>query len=112
MKDYDEIPQHRKKSQTASKSDSGKRADHKHEYIPAIFISLWNEWGGVCKVCGRLNYGYRRFSTSRHEGLLRPNVKGVRASDYLTVAELKTKFPGVPIYKLDTEFKEYRLVGE
>ena len=52
----DEKLRHRKKSKTASISNSSKRADHKHQYERVIVKSfLGYRWGRKCSVCGRFD---------------------------------------------------------
>ena len=48
---------------------------------------------------------YGRFSTIHREDYLKPEAlkkPGVGNRDFLSVAEIRAKFPGVDIYKIDT----------
>ena len=100
-----EIAPHKKKSRTASKSNSSKRSDHKHDYEKVILESWFGfEWGKRCTICGRIDSGPFNFSTSSRFDFMKPETTkkpGISFRDYLTIAEIKEKFPGVPIYKYD-----------
>lgn len=51
-----EIPAYRKKSKTASISNSQRRSDHKHKYEKIILKSIIGyQWGKKCGICGRID---------------------------------------------------------
>jgi len=102
----DEFIRYRKKSKTSSKSSSNKRADHKHKYEKIILQWIFGyKWSKRCSVCGRIDSVYGSFSTMHHEDFLKPEAlkkPGISNRDFLSVAEIRAKFPGVDIYKIDT----------
>ena len=107
------VPRHYKKSQTASRSDSGKRSDHKHEYQTIVFEGfLGYRWGKRCRVCGRICDCYSHFSTLNRQDLLQNSgdVSSVRYRSVLTPEEIRTKFPGVDIYRKNQTTGEYELI--
>lgn len=101
----DDEPRHRRKSRTASKSNSGKRADHKHQYEKIILKWIFGfRWSRRCSVCGRIDDSLGGFSASLYQDFLKPeakNSRGISSRDYLNIPEIRAKFPGVDIYKID-----------
>ena len=88
----DEKLRHRKKSKTASISNSSKRADHKHQYERVIVKSfLGYRWGRKYA----LSANSRDFMKA--EAIGKP---GICYSDYLSIAEIRSKYPDVPIFEL------------
>lgn len=118
----DEVPAHRKRSKSASKSVSGKRARHKHDYEKVIISvgvgSFEYYWGRRCRICGRVD----------DSGMFKPGASDdfVRASkevrfnsgetcvirEFYTVRKIKELFPGVHILKYDFKLKKYEEVSE
>lgn len=95
---------HRKKSKTASRSNSSKRADHKHQYERIIMKWIFGyQWGRRCTVCGRIDDGFGNYSSARHQDFLKPEAlkkPGISNRDYLSLKEIRTKYPGIDVYKL------------
>ena len=92
-----DYPAHRKKKPRDT-SRSERRSDHKHEYEPCIvrFIAFFN-WGERCRICGRT-----REKWGRDDDFLRPESigkPGISTNDFLSVRELREKFPGVSVYE-------------
>jgi hypothetical protein len=114
-----DISPHKKKSETATKSKSSKRADHKHQYERVIIKWIFGyKWGQRCKVCGRVDDG-NSFSRSHREDFLKPEAigkPGISNRDYLSLTELHTKYPNVDIYEIGDRVLhgkwEYVLVEE
>ena len=112
-KDY-EIPKHRKKSPSANRSVSARRADHRHDYEKVIIQedsadplkSCW--WARRCRICGRVE-DRGRFKTGAKAGLVEKTVRvaGSRIDVYFTAAELREKYPGVPILVKTSARGEY-----
>ena len=118
----DGVPAHRKRSNSASRSVSGKRARHKHDYEKVIIKvgagSFEYYWGRRCRTCGRVD----------DSGMFKPGASDdfVRASkevrfnsgeryvirEFYSVRELKKKFPGVLILKYDFKQRKYEEVFE
>ena len=94
----DETPKHRKKK-PSDKSNAKARSDHKHKYEPCILhIIVAYTWGERCAICGRMRH---RWFPSKDRELRRPlgySKAAVGANDFLTVREMKEKFPGVRVY--------------
>jgi len=94
-----------KKKKTSSKSKSSKRADHKHDYEKVILESwLGYEWGGMCKICGRIGGNCFNFSSKDRKDFMKPRSSesvGYTIRDFLTVDEIKEKYPGIKIFKFD-----------
>ena len=98
----DETGVYRKKSRTASKSDSKKRADHKHKYEPVIiadrpFPALY--WGKRCSICGRMQERNRfspdlDFVKTEARGKNRQRITG---EEIMSIPEIRAKYPGVDI---------------
>jgi len=101
----DDEPRHRRKSRTASKSNSSKRADHKHQYEKIILKWIFGfRWSRRCSICGRIDDSFGGFSASLYQDFLKPeakNSRGISSRDYLSISEIRAKFPGVDIYKID-----------
>lgn len=93
---------YRKKSQTASKSDSKKRTDHKHKYEPVIiadrvFAAIY--WGKRCSICGRMQER-TRFSPERD--FVKTEARGknrqrITGEELMSIPEIRAKYPGVDI---------------
>ena len=102
--DNDE-PRHRRKSKTASKSNSKKRSDHKHQYEKIIIKWLFGyRWSRRCSICGRIDDSFRGFSASLYQDFIKPEAKnghGISNRDYLSIPEIRAIFPGIDIYKID-----------
>lgn len=115
-KDY-EIPKHRKKSQSASRSVSARRADHRHDYEKVIIQensadplkSCW--WARRCRICGRVE-DRGRFKAGARAGLVKKTVRvcDSRIDVYFTAAELREKYPGVPILVETSARGEYEKI--
>ena len=112
----EEIPTHKKKSTTASKSSAKKRSNHKHDYERVIIQSPINEkeyfWGKRCKICGRVD-DRDMFKSDSTKGLVKKKVKVELNSSthyfniFYSIKELKKLFPEVPILKYNPKTKEY-----
>ena len=91
-------PKHRKKK-PSDKSKSSSRSDHKHKYTRCIVNWLWfYSFGKRCNVCGRIQTLYNRSSKE----LMRSEAHGhpsVGLNDYLSVSEMKAKYPGIRVYR-------------
>ena len=102
----DEFIRYRKKSKTSSKSNSSKRADHKHKYERIILKWIFGyKWGKRCSICGRIYSSYGSFSTMHREDFLKPEAlkkAGISSRDFLGVADIRAKYPGINIYQIDT----------
>ena len=91
-------PKHRKKK-PSDKSKSSSRSDHKHEYEPCILKYIVYIWGERCSICGRTR---SKWSVAKNRLLLRSESlgkPGIGLNDYLSVPEMKEKFPGVKVYE-------------
>ena len=105
----DEETKHRKKKPSSvSKSES--RSNHKHIYEPCIIKFILYNWGERCTVCGRTRFDWSRSGKDlqRDERVRRSSIG---LNDFLTVQEMKQKFPGVKIYEeyfenRDIKYKE------
>lgn len=101
-----DVPAYRKKKRSGvSKSEA--RSDHKHEYEPCIVKYVLYNWGERCSVCGRMRFDWSR---SKKE-LMRPESAGragIGLNDFLTVREMKEKFPGVRVYEEYWEKREIK----
>ena len=104
MIDYEnEVPKHKKKKNTGSKSN--RRSSHKHDY-EEIIMQGWLfgfSWAYRCKICGRIKS--KSYATS-HDGLRKetPTVRGcISSRDYLSVEELHEKYPDKDIYVYQTD---------
>lgn len=65
-------------------------------------------WGERCKICGRTRH---KWNLARGRELRKPLSYGKAAvglDDYLSVAEMKKKFPGVCVYEEFWENHEYK----
>ena len=100
----DEKLRHRKKSKTASISNSSKRADHKHQYERVIVKSfLGYRWGRKCSVCGRFDDRLKYALSANSRDFMKAEAigkPGIWSSDYLSIAEIRSKYPDVPIFEL------------
>lgn len=100
----DEKLRHRKKSKTASISNSSKRADHKHQYERVIVKSfLGYRWGRKCSVCGRFDDRLKYALSANSRDFMKAEAigkPGICYSDYLSIAEIRSKYPDVPIFEL------------
>lgn len=103
-KDTDEVLRHKKKSKTASTSNSSKRADHKHQYERVIIkFILGYYWGRKCSVCGRIDEQLKYALTSHGRDFMKPEAIGkpsISTADYLSIEEIRAKYPDVPIFEL------------
>ncbi len=109
----EEIPRHRKKSQTASRSNCEKRSDHKHEYEKIIVEGCFGyRWAKRCRICGRVSDCYGHFSTLNRSDFLKDSNgrSGFGYSSALSLEEVRKKYPGFNIYKKDTSTWEYELI--
>ena len=91
-------PSYRKKKPSDT-SKSASRSNHKHEYEPCIFKFINYSWGERCVICGRTT---SKLDAAKNRELRRPESlgkPGVGLNDYLSVAEMKEKFPGVKVYE-------------
>lgn len=102
-----EVPRHRKKSRSASRSVSSRRADHRHDYEKVIL--QWGRsddpdplkqyyWGKRCRTCGRVVDPLYPFP-SVSQGLVKKTVRAgnSRIEVFYTADELREKYPGTPI---------------
>ena len=97
----DDIPKYQKKKRSSS-SKVESRSDHKHEYEPCIVKYLMYHWAERCAICGRIKGGWTMTNRDRNRELRRPESigkPGVGLNDYLSVEEMKEKFPGVHVYE-------------
>ncbi len=96
---------HRKKSKTSSKSNSSKRADHKHQYERIILKWICGfRWAKRCAICGRVDDSFGGFSSARYQDFIRPaeeNRSRIVNHNYLSIPEIRTKYPSIDIYKID-----------
>ena len=95
-----DVPAYRKKKDSST-SKSQNRSDHKHEYESCLVYFLLPAWGERCKVCGR-THALSPGKQKSMESLLRLESQGKAAvglMDYLSVAELKTKYSGIRAYE-------------
>ena len=118
----DEVPAHRKRSKSASKSVSGKRSGHKHDYEKVIIKvgmgSFEYYWGRRCRICCRVDDS-GMFKPGASEDFVKAS-KEVRFNsgetyiirEFYSVMEIKKKFPGVHILKYDFKLKKYEEVSE
>ena len=109
----EESPRHRKKSQTASRSNSEKRSDHKHDYEKIVFDGfLGYRWGKRCRICGRISDCYSHFSAMNRQDFLKDGDRqaGITYRAVLTPEEIRAKYPGIKIYKKDISTGEYILI--
>ena len=118
----DEVPAHRKRSNSASRSVSGKRSGHKHDYEKAIIKvgmgSFEYYWGRRCRACGRVDDS-GMFKPGASEDFVKAS-KEVRFNsgetyiirEFYSVMEIKKKFSGVHILKYDFKLKKYEEVSE
>ena len=93
---------YRKKSRTASKSDSKKRTDHKHKYEPVIiadrvFTAIY--WGKRCSICRRMQER-TRFSPDRD--FVKPEARGknrqcISREELMSIPDIRAKYPGIEI---------------
>lgn len=98
-----DVPKYKKKSDS-SKSNSGKRSKHKHDYEKIIVggygLFGWS-WGKRCMICGRCDSYYSGYSVNDRDFLkIGTDVPGIAVSDWLSVEELRDKYPGTPIYEM------------
>ena len=112
-----EIPRHRKKSKTASKSVSVKRADHRHDYEKVIIQRSPSDdpdplkqyyWGKRCRICGRVEDG-SMLKASATKGLVKKtvNVLDSRIDVFFTAEELREKYPDTPILAANSDRSGY-----
>lgn len=104
-------PKHRKKK-PSDKSKSESRSDHKHEYEPCIVKFIHYSWAERCVVCGRVKATWTMKNRERNMELLREDsiVKpGIGLNDYLSVPEMKAKYPGVKVYEAYYEGHELKV---
>ena len=98
--DNDSPSYRKKKPSDTSKAEA--RSDHKHEYEPCIVKFLLYSWAERCAVCGRVRAMWTMKNRERNLELLRPESigkPGIGLNDFLSVAEMKAKFPGVKVYE-------------
>lgn len=110
-----EIPAYRKKSKTASTSNSEKRSDHKHQYEKIILRSfIGYQWGKKCSVCGRIDDRYSLSIQQRREFMkpVKTSHYGIGLDDFLSIPELRQKFPEIEIYEMDSDSLEYRKIED
>ena len=105
MDNQREVAPYKKKSKTASNSNSSKRADHKHDYEKVVLKSIFGwRWGRRCKVCGRIDSAPYNFSTNGRDDFLKPEAigrPGVSIRSFLNAEEIKEKYPGIRIFEYD-----------
>ena len=112
-----EIPKHRKKSDSADKSVSAKRADHRHDYEKVIIQEdtagstdplKRYYWGKRCRICGRV-VDRGQFKSASREGLVKKTVRiaGSRIDVYFTADELHEKYPDTPILIANSDWSGY-----
>lgn len=97
----DDIPKYKKKKHS-SRSKGESRSDHKHEYEPCIVKYLVFSWAERCAVCGRVKTTWTMKNRERNRELRRPESlgkPGVSLNDFLSVKEMREKFPGVRVYE-------------
>ena len=105
-REYSDIPNHKKRSKTASKSKSNKRADHKHDYEKVIvegWLYGWF-WGERCKVCGRME---KKATSHRNSEFVKPEMRNkpfVSEESYYTAEELKALYPEYDIYGIHPDY--------
>ena len=104
-----DVPKYRKKKSNSSRSE--KRADHKHDYQRVIVgnrlgSGAWH-WSKRCSVCGR--FGLDKTMTNE---FLKPNTfdNVWRLFAYLSLDEVRQKYPDTPIYKFDYMTDKYTLI--
>nr|WP_326184524.1 hypothetical protein [uncultured Oscillibacter sp.] len=112
--EYDENVRRRKQSKTSKTSQSTRRSDHKHEYEKVIIREfIGYAWGGRCSLCGRFQGSYGRFSTARYMDFRRPESfekPGISNQDFLSLEEIRARYPGIPVYEFFYEDMRYHLM--
>lgn len=113
----DDVPAHRKRSNSASKSVSGKRSSHKHDYEKVIICSGFTSaefyWGRRCRICGRVDdSGMFRAGASDDFIKVQKEVRlqgGYTCviSEFYSAREIKKKFPEAVILKYDFKKRQY-----
>ena len=112
----DEIGKYRKRKFRGSKAE--KRADHKHQYERTISVHVnpidgeidGFYWTTHCSICGRLG----DYETD-NDDFRNPEYIGRRLwwcrEMFLSMEEIKKKFPDIPMYRRDPDdwHKEVRL---
>lgn len=110
---FNDISAHKKKSKTASQSDSKKRSDHKHDYEKVIIEGLFGfQWGKHCTICGRIDDYYSHFSTMNREGLLSEErlASGLRYKAGLTIDEIREHYPDIRVFQLNQTTGDYEMI--
>ncbi len=100
-KNLDDDSQAYRKKKPSSKSKAEKRSDHKHEYeLCIIRFMWWFDWGERCRICGRTRIKHK-LTNSRNDFLRPESVgkPGVGLNDFLSVRELREKYPGTNVYE-------------
>lgn len=101
--DESEVSKYRKRSDTSHRSDSKRKADHTHDYEKVIIRSIIGyKWSGRCRICGKFQSQYSNYSRSGCQDFIRPECKnkpGISSGSFLSVAEIRSKYPGILIYK-------------
>ena len=91
----------RRKSQTASASNSRRRADHKHVYRKIILHYGSNAfcWGRQCQLCGRVDDAYKASNWGTRE--FRITAAWERGSwEEFCLSQIHQRYPDVPILTL------------
>lgn len=112
--EHDEDVRHRKQSKTSRTSQSARRSNHKHEYEKVIIREfIGYAWSSRCRLCGRFQSGYSRFSTTRYMDFRRPESfgkPGISNQDFLSLEEIRARYPGIPVYEFSYEDMRYHLI--
>jgi len=96
--EHDEDVRHRKQSKTSRTSQSARRSSHKHEYEKVIIREfIGYAWSSRCRLCGRFQSSYSRFSTTRYMDFRRPESFGKPGEFpiriFLSLEEISSKIP-------------------
>ena len=107
-RDFDEIPAYRKKSKTASTSDSRRRSKHKHVYEKIILH--WGgdsfEWSGRCEICGRIDNGYKASAWGGPD--FKVSGDGTGCWEDICLNDIHARYPQHTILTLkDAEWREW-----
>ena len=106
-----DIPRHRKKSKSAARSVSGRRADHKHDYEGIIIRDVDGESffrGGRCRICGRVkDDNWSREDAYKDFVRKTVNVKGYSFRVFYKLDEIRGMYPGTMIMARNETTREY-----
>ncbi len=106
LREEDQELRYRKKKPQESKSSQ--RADHKHQYVKTItmYVNPYNNnitgylWTTHCEICGRLG----NVNIQDRDDFLKPEYRGLHVfmgppTVLLSFAEIRAKYPDIPVYR-------------